>query len=111
MIIVAVRELVFRSKISAAAERLGVTVRLAPRSAALQDLVGEADGGIFIVDLTPAGILDEVRAAKRAGAGRIVGFLGHLQTELMHEASLAGADEVLSRGEFVKRIDDILRAG
>jgi hypothetical protein len=55
-------------------------------------------------------VLDEVRAAKAAGGVRIVGFLGHLEVGLARAASDAGADEVLSRGELARRLDEVLRA-
>ncbi len=111
MILVAVRDLVFRSKIHAAAERLGVAVRFAPRGATVDEALREPDVGTLLADLTEAGVLDGVRAAKRARPVRVVGFLGHLQEGLMREAEAAGVDEVLTRGELARRLDEILRAG
>jgi DNA-binding NarL/FixJ family response regulator len=111
MVTVAIRELFFRSKVSAAAERLGVAVKLVPLTATLEQAVREAGGGLVLVDLNQPGILEEIRAAKRAAPVRVVGFLGHLQTDLMSEASAAGVDEVLARGELTRRLDGILRAG
>lgn len=111
MILVAVRDLVFRSKIHAASERLGVPVRFAPRGAPLEEAARESGGGTILADLSEPGVLESVRAAKRAGASRVVGYLGHLQADLMRDAALAGVDEVLTRGELVRRLDEILRAG
>jgi hypothetical protein len=79
MILVAVRDLVFRSKIHAAAERLGVAVRFAPRFGTLEEAAREAGGGTLLADLTEPGVLDGVRVAKRSGPVRVIGFLGHLQ--------------------------------
>lgn len=109
MILVAVRELVFRSKIREAAERASVPVQFTPRTGTLEEAARAAGARTLIVDLTQPGVLDEVRAAKRAGPLHVVGFLGHLQTGLMEEAAAAGVDEVLPRGQFVKRIDALLR--
>jgi hypothetical protein len=53
--------------------------------------------------------VEQVPAAKGAGATRVVGFLGHLQADLMEASQRAGVDEVLTRGQFVQRLDDILR--
>jgi hypothetical protein len=108
-ILVAVRDLVFRSKIHAAAGRLGVPVRLAPRGLPLADAVRELGGGVALVDLSEPGVLEQVRAAKQAGGVRVVGFLGHLDVDLARAAREAGADEVLSRGQFVQRLDELLR--
>ena len=56
----------------------------------------------------PASV-EQIAAAKTAGASRVVGFLGHLQADLMEASQRAGVDEVLTRGQFVQRLDDILR--
>lgn len=111
MLLVAVRDLVFRSKIHAASERLGLPVRFAPRGAPLEEAAREAGGGTILADLSEPGVLQGVRAVKRAGPARVVGFLGHLQEDLMRQAADAGVDEVLTRGELVRRLDEILRAG
>ena len=111
MVLVAVRDLVFRSKIHAASQRLGLPVRFAPRGATLEEAARESGGGTILADLSEPGVLEGVRAVKRAGPTRVVGFLGHLETELMRAAAEAGVDEVLTRGELVRRLDDLLRAG
>ena len=107
--LVAVRDLVFRSKIQAAAERLGVPVRIASRAMPLSQAIRELGEGTVIADLGEPGALDEIRGGKAAARVRVVGFLGHLEVELARAAQEAGVDEVLSRGQFVQRLDDILR--
>ena len=109
-ILVAVRDLVFRSKIQAAADRLGVPVKLAPRGASLAEAARELGGGTILVDLNEPGVIDQIGAAKTSGGARLVGFLGHLQRDLIDAAEAAGADEVLTRGQFVARLDELLRA-
>ncbi len=108
-ILVAVRDLVFRSKIHAAAERLGVEVRLAPRGTPLSQAARDLGGGTALVDLSEPGAVEEIRRVKQVGAVRVVGFLGHLEVDLARAAREAGADEVLSRGQLVQRLDDLLR--
>jgi AmiR/NasT family two-component response regulator len=108
-VILAVRDLVFRSKIFAAAERLGVEVRLAPRGAPLSQAARDLGPGTLIADFSEPGVIEQLPAARQAGATRIVGFLGHLQADLMAAAQEAGADEVLTRGQFVQRLDDLLQ--
>ena len=110
-VILAVRDLVFRSKILAAAERLGAEVKIAPRGTPLERAARDLGPGTLILDLGEPGVVEQVPAAKGAGATRVVGFLGHLQTDLMEASQRAGVDEVLTRGQFVQRLDDILRGG
>jgi len=108
-VILAVRDLVFRSKIFAAAERLGVEVRFAPRGTPLGQAARELGPGTVIADLSEPGVVDQIGEAKRSGATRVVGFLGHLQTDIVQAADAAGVDEVLTRGQFVQRLDELLR--
>jgi len=110
-ILVAVRDLVFRSKIHAAAERLAVPIRLAPRGQPLSEAARDLGGGTALVDLGEPGVLDEIRRVKAAGGVHVIGFLGHLDAALAKAASEAGTDEILSRGQFVQRLDGILEAG
>jgi DNA-binding NarL/FixJ family response regulator len=109
-VLVAVRDLLFRSRIQAAAERLGLDVRLLPRGTPLSQGVRALGGGTVLADLSEPGALEEIRAAKAAASVRVIGFLGHLEVDLARAASEAGADEVLSRGELSRRLDDVLRA-
>ncbi len=110
-VLVAVRDLLFRSRILAAAERLGVDVRPLPRGTPLSEGARALGQGTVLADLSEPGAIDEIRAAKAAAGGvRIVGFLGHLEAELARAAADAGADDVLSRGELSRRLDDVLRA-
>jgi hypothetical protein len=108
-VLVAVRDLLFRSKITAAADRLGIPLRLAPRGVPLAEAAKDLGGGTALVDLGEPGVLDEIRRMKAAGGVRVIGFLGHLETDLASAAREAGADEVLSRGELAGRLDDVLR--
>lgn len=107
-VLVAVRDLLFRSKIQAAADRLGIAVHLAPRGAPLSRAARDLGSGIALVDLAEPGVIDEIRRVKADGRVRVIGFLGHLQVDLMEAARGAGADEVLSRGQLAARLDDVL---
>ncbi len=111
MIVVAVRDLVFRSKIHAAADRLGVEVHLAPRGASLADAVSGVPAPTVLADLSEPGVLEQIPAAKQVPGLRVVGFAGHVQEELLEAARRAGVDEVLTRGQFVARLDELLRRG
>jgi len=106
--IVAVRDLVFRSKILAAAERIGASVKLAPRGTPLDEAVRELGPGTLIVDLAEPGVVEQIGLAKAAGATRVLGYAGHLAEDLMARAREAGADEVLSRGQFAQRLEGLL---
>ena len=101
MVLVAVRDLLFGSKIDAAAKRLGVEIAFAPRGAPLSRTAAERCPRVILADLGEPGALAELRAVLTAApTTHVVGFLGHLQTELMDEARGAGVAEVLTRGQL-----------
>lgn len=108
-VLVAVRDLLLRSRISEAAGRIGVPIRILPRGGTLSESARALGHGTALVDLGQPGILDELRLVRAAGGVRVVGFLGHMQTDLAAAALEAGADEVLSRGQLVGRLEDVLR--
>ena len=108
-LLVAVRDLVFRSKIHAAAERLGVPLTLAPRGTPLADAARALGEGTILVDLGEQGLLEQIPATKQAAKVKLIGFLGHLDADLARAANEAGVDEILSRGQFVQRLDSILK--
>jgi DNA-binding NarL/FixJ family response regulator len=109
-VLLAVRDLLFRSRIQAAATRLGVPLQLAPRDGPLVDAARTLGPGIVLADLGEPGMVEALRAVKAAVPVRVIGFLGHLQADLARAAADAGVDEVLSRGQLVQRLDDLLSA-
>jgi hypothetical protein len=107
-LLVAVRDLLFRSKIDEAARRVGVGVRFAPRDRPLADAVRELGRGTLLADLNAPQAMDALRAAQAAGTVKAIGYLGHLQQDLADAAAAMGA-EVLTRGQLVARLDVLLR--
>jgi hypothetical protein len=109
MVLVAVRDLLFASKIDAAAKRLGVSLSWAPRNVSLSDAAAERRPHLILADLNERGALAELRAVRiRDPRTRVVGFLGHLQADLIDEARAIGVEEVLTRGQLAASLDDVL---
>jgi DNA-binding NarL/FixJ family response regulator len=112
MILAAVRDLLFRSKIDAAARRLGVEVAFAPRDTPLSAAARSRPPELVLADLGEAGAMDELRAIRTELPGvRVVGYLGHLRTDLRDEALGLGVEEVLTRGQLAASLDDVLLRG
>jgi hypothetical protein len=109
MILVAVRDLLFASKIDAAAKRLDVEVAWAPRDSPLSTAAAVKRPAVILADLGERGVMDELRAILAARPGtEVVGFLGHLQTDLTDEARAMGVGEVLTRGQLAASLDRVL---
>ena len=112
MILAAVRDLLFRSKIDAAARRLGVEVAFAPRDTPLSAAARCRPPELVLADLGEAGAMDELRIIRSELPGvRVIGYLGHLRTDLRDEALGLGVEEVLTRGQLAASLDDVLLRG
>ena len=97
-VLIAVRDLVFRSKIEAAAHRLSVPVAFVPRGQPLPDAVRALGPRTVIADLGEPGAIEALAAARDASATvHIVGFFGHVREDLAEAARAIGA-EVYTRG-------------
>ncbi|RMF71475.1 MAG: DNA-binding response regulator [Planctomycetota bacterium] len=110
MIVALVADLIFDSRITGAARRVGVEVQAVRSPDAL--LGASSNARLVIVDLSAAGdhppeLIRKLKAA--APQARVVAFLAHVEVELRKAALAAGADEVLPRSAFVERLEALLR--
>jgi len=107
-------DLMFTSKIKTAASQLGVAVAFARSSDAALAEMRQRTPSLVIFDLnsTRTDPLGTVAAMKRdAGLASIptLGFVSHVQAELIDAARQAGVEEVLARSAFTMRLPEILR--
>lgn len=113
MILAAVDDLMFASKIRAAAAPAGARVLFA-RSP--EDLMAQARAerpSLVIFDLNstrlqPLATLAALRADPTLATVRTIGFVSHVQTDLIKAAREAGIGEVLARSAFSKNVGEIL---
>ena len=109
-ILVLCRDLLFASKIRAAAAAAagdGVKIQLLRDPAQLLGL----DGAALIVDLGQDGALDAGARWKSAHpTARAIGFVSHVDTATIAAAKAAGFDDVLSRGQFDATVTTLLPA-
>jgi len=121
MIVAVLDDLMFTSKIRAAAAGLGVTVTFARSvQAALSALRASGTSsetapasGLVLLDLNgtttdPLGVVAAIRADDALRGVRVIGFISHVQTQAIDAARRAGATEVLSRSAFVQRLPELL---
>jgi hypothetical protein len=107
-ILVLCRDLLFVSKITATAQTVNAPVKVVRDPLKLVEV---SNAIRMIVDLTQEGFLD-VAAQWRSGSNRhVTGFVGHADVQTIERAKAAGLDRVLSKGEFVARMSDVLTGG
>lgn len=107
-VLIAVRDLVFRSKIESSARSVEVSAVSAPRGQALASAVRTLRPRVVVADLGEPGMLAALRDVRAVEPHlRIIGFFGHLREDLAEVAREMGV-EVYTRGQLAARIDLLL---
>jgi DNA-binding response OmpR family regulator len=105
-VVAVVPDLFFQSRISAAAGRLGRSVRYIGPAQVSEDM---GEFRLALVDLDAAPDIDStIRQLRASGSGPVVVFGPHVDTDRRKLARRAGADRVLARSKFVTDLPQIL---
>jgi len=111
MIVLITQDLIFASRLKQSAERAAVRLRLCagpPDFATLPEPLTLAVIDLHLPRLDVAGTIQTLR--KEAPGVRIVAYAGHVMIDALREARQAGCDDVLTRGEFDRRMDELVAA-
>jgi len=113
MILAMVDDLLFLSKIQETAKHLGVEVKAA-QPEGLSELAVEAAPTALIIDLNhrsgkSLAVLRALKAEAKTQSLPAVGFVSHVQNELIAAARVGGCDLVLARSAFVSQLPSLLR--
>ena len=114
MIIVAVDDLMFASRIASAAKALGVEIAFARSPEAIVEAVRTKAPRLVILDLNsvkvrPLEAIAALKANPALAAVPTLGFVSHVQTELIGAARQAGVDQVMARSAFVTQLPQLLQ--
>jgi DNA-binding NarL/FixJ family response regulator len=113
MVLAAVDDLLFSSKIRTVARHVGVEVVFARSPEAVLEQVRAARPALAIFDLNsaktdPVRTIAAIKGDAEMRATRVVGFVSHVQTATIEAARAAGADAVMARSAFAAELADIL---
>lgn len=109
-----VDDLFFLAKIQETAKVVGVTlVKVDPRRG--PSAIAEAQPQAIILDLgfRSLPVVDWIRSMKADPATqsiRIVGFVSHVESQLIADAKAAGCDAVMARSAFTQQLPHLLRS-
>jgi PleD family two-component response regulator len=114
MILAVLDDLMFTSKIKTAAGQLGVAVSFARSADAARVAMTSTPPSLVILDLNnarvdPLGLVASMKANPALAAIPTVGFVSHVQTDLIQAARAAGVGEVLARSAFTQQLGEILK--
>lgn len=114
MILAAVDDLLFSSRIRTVAKQAGVDLTFARTPAEILDQSRTLQPSLVIFDLNSAKAqpIETVAAMKRdpeLKGLRTLGFVSHVRTDVIDAAREAGVDEVLPRSAFAGNLAEILQ--
>jgi DNA-binding response OmpR family regulator len=108
-VLACIRDLMFSTRVRDAARQHGHECQIVTKAS---DVAGHLTGAdLVVVDLMVpgGGALEAVKAAAAAGV-TVVAYGEHVQADVLQAGRDAGADEVLTRSEFTRRLNALLSA-
>jgi CheY-like chemotaxis protein len=113
MILAVVDDLLFLSKIQQTAKHLGVAVKSA-RPADLPKLGSDGVANALIIDLNHRSgkaleVLRTLKSDLKTKDLAVIGFVAHVQDDLIAAARHAGCDLILARSAFVSQLPSLLQ--
>lgn len=99
-----VRDLLFGSKITSTAKTLGTSVKIIRDPSKLPGQPGKR----LLVDLTLTGAIDAAANWQKETGHEAIGFVGHVETAIIAAARSAGISRVVSKGQFVQILPDLV---
>ena len=110
-ILAAIHDLMFSSKVNAAAQ--GRPILWLPRGTPIAEHVRKEKPDVLLVDLGYPALdavaqIAKLKADPETKAVIVIGYIGHELTEVMDAARAAGCDHVMAKGEFARKLPDLL---
>jgi len=115
MILAAVDDLLFSSKIRATAKQAGVDLTFVRTPAEILEQARALGPSLVIFDLNsgktdPIATIAAMKQDQSLAGVRTLGFVSHVDTEMIQAARHAGADEIMARSTFAANLAEILLA-
>jgi CheY-like chemotaxis protein len=115
MILAAVDDLLFSSKIRTTAKQAGVELLFARTPPEILEQTRTLRPSLVIFDLNsakadPLQTIATLKQDPELSSIRTLGFVSHVHTELIEQARRAGFDDVMARSAFASRLAEILVA-
>jgi CheY-like chemotaxis protein len=115
-VIAAVDDLMFSSRISTTARQLGIDLGFARSADEVLRQARAKKPDLLIFDLNstkldPIGTIAAIKTDRELASIPMLGFVSHVDSDVIAAARAAGIDEVLARSAFVARLAEILTTG
>ena len=115
-VVALVEDLVFTSKLRAAAPAAGAKLHVATQVEPFLELIRSAAPTLILLDLNLARVdaltvVPQALVAANGCSAPVVGFLSHVQAERAQQALAAGCTAAVARSLFVHVLPSLLREG
>ena len=111
IVLVAVTDLFFKGKITEVAHQVSGDIVLATSAEAVHDVAAQLSPSRMIIDLneTKFDPIETIKDLKKTHPSiHVVGFVSHVQRDVMARAKAVGCDEILARSVFVQKLPELL---
>ena len=114
-VVVVVDDLFFLTKIQTTLSHLGLATQVMTQRPTLQEYVRTATAPMLVVvDLTlraddAVSVISTIRATDSGAPVSILAFGAHVAVETRQQALQAGADQVVAKSEFSRRLPDLIQ--
>jgi len=113
IVIAAVDDMLFASKIKAAATHLNIIVRFVRNVVSARDAANFGLIALFVADLQSQtldvySMAEELKTFSEFANTRFLGFYSHVNTEVPERALASGFDKAVPRSAFSRNLEEIL---
>lgn len=107
-IVAVLDDLMFTVKISDAARRIGVAVQFSKDA---DDAVLRAPGATAVIldlNFVPAELIARLKSGEDTKSIPLVGYVSHVQSDVIRQARESGCDTVMARSAFVQKLGEMM---
>jgi DNA-binding LacI/PurR family transcriptional regulator len=108
-IVAILQDMIFMVKIADAAKRAGVTVDFAKRADDLTPHVANALAIILDLNYVPPELIASLKAAPETRTIPLIGYVSHVESEVIREAKASGCDTIMARSSFVQKLGALMQ--
>ena len=109
-IVAVLADLMFTVRISDAAKRAGLQVEFAKTAADAEQKADAAAAVILDLNYVPADLIGRLKAGEHTRTIPLIGFVSHVQTDVIRQAREQGCDQVMARSAFVEKLPEMMQA-
>jgi CheY-like chemotaxis protein len=102
-------DLMFTVKISDAAKRAGVAVEFARTADQAWHKIEGASAVILDLNFAPPELITHLKSADGTRSIPLIGYVSHVQTDVIRQAKENGCDTVMARSAFVQGLEKMMR--